>query len=85
MLSNGKIEKKRVELLNLFELANEEPFKVQKIIERKVSGPYTRSSTSHFSEENIMNATNYHIQIYYSDFLYKIWNYANQVEKQGEY
>lgn len=78
MLSIGGTEKRRTELLNLFELANGEPDKSQKMIEEKVSEPYTRSLSSNLSKKDIMNATDCHLQKYYTEFLYKIWNYANQ-------
>lgn len=75
-------ENKKKELLELFDLANVEPELAKKIIEPQIDKPYTRESASNITRDNIIKFRDYHVQNYYKDTLYKLWNYAEKVKKE---
>lgn len=75
------IENKKEELLELFDLANVEPELVKKLIEPQINKPYTRSSADNITRNTILKLSDYHIQNYYQDILYKLWNCAEKVQK----
>lgn len=73
------------ELIELFDLANVEPELAQNLIEPQIEKPYTRALASDITRDNIMELSDYHVQNYYQDILYKLWNYAERTyDKQGE-
>ncbi len=75
------IENKRKEMLELFDLATVNPELAKKIIEPQINKPYTRASADGITRDNISKFSDYHVQNYYKDTLYKLWNYAEKVKK----
>lgn len=69
---------KRKNLQKLFSIANDNPKQAQEIIEGIVQAPYTRSNAANLTIENINKLSDYHVENYYHDYLYKIWNYAEK-------
>lgn len=69
---------KRKNLQKLFSIASDNPKQAQAIIEGVVQAPYTRSNADNLTIENIKKLSDYHVENYYHDYLYKIWNYAEK-------
>lgn len=69
---------KRKNLQKLFSIANDNPKQAQAIIEGIVKAPYKRSQADNLTTEYINKSSDYHVENYYHDFLYKIWNYAEK-------
>lgn len=76
------IENKKKELLELFDLANVEPELAKKLIEPQIDKPYIRSSADNITRNNILKLSDYHIQNYYQDILYRLWNYTEKVQNK---
>lgn len=70
---------KRKELLELFDLTTVNPKLAKELIEPQIDKPYTRALANNITRENILSFTDYHVQNYYKDTLYKIWNYAENI------
>lgn len=76
------IENKRKEMLELFDLATLNPELAKNLIESQIDHPYTRESADNITRDYIMKFSDYHVQNYYQDTLYKLWNYAEKVKKE---
>ncbi|MEK4306919.1 hypothetical protein [Oceanobacillus sp. FSL K6-0251] len=78
------IENKKKEFLELFDLANVEPELAKELIEPQIDKPYTRTSADNITRNNILKLSDYHVQNYYQDILYKLWNYAEKLQKRSD-
>lgn len=76
-----KIIKRKKEILELYNLANENPELAMNIIEPQIDQPYTRALASNIKRNDIIKMSDYHVQNYYQDILYKLWNYADKIKK----
>lgn len=74
------IQDKKKEILELFDLAIVEPQLAKKIIEPQIDMPYSRLLANNITRDDILKFSDYHVQNYYQDILYKIWNYAEKVQ-----
>ena len=75
-------KKRRKEILELYNLANENPELAKNVIEPQINKPYQRQLASHIERKDIINLSDYHVQNYYQDLLYKLWNYAKKEERE---
>lgn len=71
---------RKKELLELYNIAHEAPQLAKNIIEPQIDKPYTRSLENDITHDYILNLSDYYIQNYYKDMLYKLWNYAESRE-----
>lgn len=81
-MNKHRNKNKRKELLELFDLATVNPKLAKKLIEPQIIQPYTRALASDIERKNIINLSDYHVQNYYQDLLYKLWNYAKKEERE---
>ena len=77
-----KIIKRKEEILELYNLANENPELAMNVIEPQINKPYQRELASHIDRKDIINLSDYHVQNYYQDLLHKLWNYAKKIKKE---
>lgn len=80
-MKKAKTEVRRNELLELFDLATENPSEAQSIIESKTKKPYSRVGSNNITRDSIVSMNDYFLSNYYQDWLYKIWNFAESRKK----
>ena len=74
------IQNKKKEILELFDLSTANPKLAKELIEPQIDKPYTRESADNITRDNIIKFSDYHVQNYYQDILYKLWNYAEKIQ-----
>lgn len=74
--------KEKKEILELFDIANESPELAKNLIEPQINTPYQRELANDITRDKILNLSDYDIQNYYHDKLYKLWNYAEKIRKE---
>lgn len=74
--------KEKKEILELFDIVNESPELAKNLIEPQINTPYQRELASDIERKDIINLSDYHVQNYYQDLLYKLWNYAKKEERE---
>lgn len=80
MSHQKELETRKENLHRLFKLATDNPKQAQQKIQKMVVSPYSRSSASDVTDNFINNLTDYTLENYYNDMLYKIWNYAESIK-----
>lgn len=74
------IQNKKKEILELFDLSTANPKLAKKLIEPQIDKPYSRLLANDITRDYILKLSDYHVQNYYQDILYKLWNYAEKIQ-----
>lgn len=80
MTNQAELKTRKANLHRLFKLATDNPEQAQQEIQKMVVPPYSRSLASDETDNFINNLSDYTLENYYNDMLYKIWNYAEHIK-----